>query len=333
MVSIVIPTRNRKNHLLKLLQSIEQQTIPPAEVIVVDSSDERSYHDEILNSFRKTRLLFLDSKPSVCIQRNVGINAAANEWVLLLDDDIEIERDYIETLTGYCSHHPECGAVAGRLMQLESGSWVDQYPPPSYFSLIYKFLFQLPVWGDVLDGQFMTGNEFLSGMLEKYYRSRGNTFTNAGWPLITDWSETFKTSIYSLGANLVRRDWLVKSPYDENLDENGIGDNYGVALGFPQEKSIHVLSSVRAFHHRASENRLGSDKTYFNRILALHYFISKSPRFTRATVYWFYWSLVGNALYFFFRGRFNFFSRTIKALMLMIRSMNPYFDKNVKRSQ
>jgi hypothetical protein len=40
----------------------------------------------------------------------------------------------------------------------------------------------------------------------------------------------------------VRRQWLIRSPFDEVLDPHGIGDNYGVAFGFPSK--IHVLNSA-----------------------------------------------------------------------------------------
>lgn len=325
MVSVVIPTRNRKHHIKKALASIENQSLWPDEVLIVDSSDDTTYQREILQS-AKLNVSFLSSEASVCIQRNAGIRAAKGDWILLLDDDIEIEDRYIETLVSYTSRNPECGAVAGRLMQLEGGEWVDQYPPPSYASLLFKFVFQLPVWGDIFRQDVFSGKIF-ANKVEEFYRKRGNSFTKAGWPLITSWQETFTTSIYSLGADLVRRDWLLRSPYDEILDKNGIGDNYGVAIGFPGSQSIHVLSTVKAFHYRADENRLQKHKAYLNRLFALQYFITRSRRFNHATIKWFYWSLIGNTLYFLTHGALGDAARTLKACTLMIAGRNPYMVK------
>lgn len=327
MVSIVIPTRNRKDHLRKALASIEQQTLLPNEVLIVDSSDEVAYHEDILRRFERLRITFILSEASVCVQRNKGIQAAEGNWILLLDDDIEIEVRYLEKLVCYCELNPQCGAVAGRLMQLEGGMWVDQYPPPSYRSLLFKFVFQLPVWGDVSYEKLFQSKMFLSKAMANFYRIKGNTFSRAGWPLITNWSQSFTTSIYSLGADLVKRDWLIESPYDELLDRNGIGDNYGVAIGFPGSCPIHVLSEVRAFHYRANENRLQKQKAYVNRLYALHYFIGRSDKFNEATIRWFYWSLIGNAFFFMTKADFSQMSSTIKALTRMVLGRNPYHRK------
>jgi glycosyltransferase involved in cell wall biosynthesis len=149
-ISIVVPTRNRKDHVITLLKSIALQEFPPKEILIVDSSDDCSYHAEITSAFSTMPLKFLISKPSVCVQRNVGIKAALYDWVLLLDDDIEIENNYLKSLSEYIQKNPACGAVAGRLLQKEGAVWVDQYPPDSVSGLIFKFLFQLPVWGDVI---------------------------------------------------------------------------------------------------------------------------------------------------------------------------------------
>jgi hypothetical protein len=67
---------------------------------------------------------------------------------------------------------------------------------------------------------------------------KGNHISKAGWPVISDFSgDYFKTPLYSLGASLVRRDWLLRSPFDEVLDRHGIGEHYGVIAGFPVTNS------------------------------------------------------------------------------------------------
>ena len=331
MVSIIIPTRNRKEYVYKVLYSIEHQTLLPDEIIIVDSSEDVSYQNGVIDRFRKLNVCFIQSEASVCIQRNKGIQAAKGDWILLLDDDIEIEKLYIEKLVQYCNRNPQCGAVAGRLMQQEGDVWVDQYPPPSYLSLLFKFIFQLPVWGHLSQDRFFSSRKFLARTMERYYRGRGNTFSKAGWPLITDWSDSFTTSIYSLGANLLKRDWLIQSPYDEVLDRNGIGDNYGVAIGFPGCRPIHVVSEVRAFHFRASENRLQKEKAYVKRLYALHYFIGRSSRFNKSTIRWFNWSLIGNAVFFLIRKDLPQALSTIKVLTQIILGRNPYVLKQKKR--
>jgi glycosyltransferase involved in cell wall biosynthesis len=333
-ISIVVPTRNRRDHLARMLLSVDEQSVAAKEILVVDSSDDTSYHSRIVSEFPSLPLKFIGSFPSVCAQRNLGIRSASCEWVLLLDDDIVLESNYLQELAAYINDHPDCNAVAGRLMQLEGKEWVDQYPPPSVRALLFRFVFQLPVWGEVQQNRRFQKNFFLRMIVMKYYVRRRNTFTLAGWPLITRWGNTFQTSVYSLGADLIKRDWLLKSPYSEALDANGIGDNYGVAIGFPGEHSIHVIDTTKAFHHRAHENRLRAEVSYYRRVLALHFFIRNSPRFGKRTLAWFFWSLLGNLFYFGIRFKTGYAFASIKAICLLLLRKNPYImrDKEMRLS-
>jgi glycosyltransferase involved in cell wall biosynthesis len=330
-ISVVVPTRNRKQHLFTLLNSVSKQTLSPKEVIIVDSSDDLNYHADIIEAYPSLNINFIPSEASVCIQRNIGIRAALHEWILLIDDDIEIEPEYLSVLMGHAGDFPECGAFAGRLMQMEQGEWIDQYPPPSVAGLIFKFIFQLPVWGDIMDAEEFQKPFFLRSVIRNFYETRGNTFALSGWPLITRWEHNFQTTVYSLGADLIKRQWLLDSPYAEILDRNGIGDNYGVALGFPGTRGIFVTEDVKAFHHRAKENRLEGAVAYYKRILALHYFISRSKRFDAWNLLWFFWSIIGNAFLFLFKGKVRLAMYSWKALALMLTGRNPYSLRDRKR--
>ena len=96
--SVIIATSNRKNELLRCLKSIEEQTVSPDEVIVVDSSDNPeelhslcTFHNGILMKYIYT------SDRSLTRQRNTGVNNSKGEIVFFFDDDIELD----EMLTNY----------------------------------------------------------------------------------------------------------------------------------------------------------------------------------------------------------------------------------------
>src|SRR6478609_6944196 len=137
-ISVVIPTRNRPERVRNALLSLARQTLPPAEVIVIDSSDEGFRDAKALEAeFQMLPLVTLSSAPSVCIQRNKGIEAAKSSWIFLCDDDIELPPDHFQHLADHVAKHPGCSAVAGKLRQLESGVWVDQYPPRRFLTVLY----------------------------------------------------------------------------------------------------------------------------------------------------------------------------------------------------
>ena len=97
-LSVVIPTRNRRESLLRLLQSLSSQKYQLKEVIIVDASDQEIDVAELQAMFKSFPIRYLRSIASVCSQRNTGIKTATSEFIFLCDDDIEITDDYLLTL-------------------------------------------------------------------------------------------------------------------------------------------------------------------------------------------------------------------------------------------
>jgi glycosyltransferase involved in cell wall biosynthesis len=89
--TIVIPTYNRARLLPRALASCFAQDFPGFEVVVVDSASTdgtpelvRSYDDP------RVRLIEEPTRRGVCPARNVAVDAAAGQWVVLLDSDDEM---------------------------------------------------------------------------------------------------------------------------------------------------------------------------------------------------------------------------------------------------
>ena len=88
-ISVVIPTCNRPDRLLSLLENLNRSTHPLREVLVIDSSDER-LGPEAFAGLDKLGVTYLSAARSVCVQRNAGIRLASAPWIFLCDDDMEI---------------------------------------------------------------------------------------------------------------------------------------------------------------------------------------------------------------------------------------------------
>lgn len=324
-ISAVIPTRNREYSIRTLLSNLKRQTYTLSEVIIVDSSDNKGYRENILKEFSSLPLHWIDSEPSVCVQRNKGIQFASSSWIFLCDDDIQIPDDYIEQLVLFIENHPKCNSVSGLFMQTENNDWVYSYPFKNFSSLLWAYIFKLSVWGSVDNLKVSNFLAPIYNYLCKYYKKLGNSLTDAGWPVLTQLDEPhFTTSTYSLGSNLIKKEWLKNSPYEEVLDPHGYGDNYGVALGFPMKNSIHVTHSTKAYNSKAAENRQENSVAYFRRLLALHYFLSTRKEFTLKNRIWFLWSLLGNQILFLVKKRSRLTRANYEAMKLIIKNKNPY---------
>lgn len=106
-ISIVIAIYNRKDELFELLNSLAFQTDKDFEVVIVD--------DGSLVDLRPTIELFKDrldiqylkkENTGPGLSRNYGVARAHGEWVVFLDSDVIVEKDYIQNLKINIITHP-----------------------------------------------------------------------------------------------------------------------------------------------------------------------------------------------------------------------------------
>ena len=85
-ISVVIPSFNRRHTLSRALDSVLAQTLPAAEIIVVDdgSTDETA---AMLSEHYPSVVCLKQANRGVSAARNLGILTAKSEWIALLDSD------------------------------------------------------------------------------------------------------------------------------------------------------------------------------------------------------------------------------------------------------
>ncbi len=123
LVSVVIPAYNTAEYIERCLQSITVQTLHDIEIIVVDdgSTDDTASRIEAHADPRLTLLSKSNGGPSSA--KNLGLDRARGEFVLLLDSDDWVEPPYLHDMTS--------AALAGDLDIIASDAFYD-YPgkPP-----------------------------------------------------------------------------------------------------------------------------------------------------------------------------------------------------------
>jgi GT2 family glycosyltransferase len=96
-ISAVIPLWNGRELLARLLATLDAQTEPPAEVIVVDngSTDDGP---ELARS-RGARVIAMGRNAGFATAVNRGIQEAVGEWIAVLNTDVELAPDYFARLS------------------------------------------------------------------------------------------------------------------------------------------------------------------------------------------------------------------------------------------
>jgi glycosyltransferase involved in cell wall biosynthesis len=115
--SLIICTYMRPEPLLKLLQSVQKQTLYPNEILIIDGSTNKNT-EEVLkeNQFKNLKYFLIDAQDrGLTKQRNYGIKKVSEtiEIVCFLDDDTILEPDYFENLVHTYNLFPEALGVGG----------------------------------------------------------------------------------------------------------------------------------------------------------------------------------------------------------------------------
>ncbi len=119
LVSAVITTHNRKEFLIKALQSALNQTYANMELFVVDdrSTDgTKEYIETMVRSLNDeyhipVNYIYNVSGGGGNKARNIGIAKAKGEYIAFLDDDDEWMKEKTEKQINYFNCHPDVGIV------------------------------------------------------------------------------------------------------------------------------------------------------------------------------------------------------------------------------
>jgi glycosyltransferase involved in cell wall biosynthesis len=86
-VSAIIPTYNRREQLFRAIESVFMQTLPVAEVIVVDDGSTDGTAEAVEQRYGARIRFFRQTNAGVSAARNRGIQESRGDWIGLLDSD------------------------------------------------------------------------------------------------------------------------------------------------------------------------------------------------------------------------------------------------------
>src|ERR1044072_7364265 len=117
-ISVVIPTFHRYEPLENTVRDLLCQTVPPKQIIIVDNTTllDRKEPDYLVSS-ALTECVYISSahEAKVNCARNEGLKAVTADFVVLLDDDMELSKDF---LANFLSVHAEgWDAVTGTIIE------------------------------------------------------------------------------------------------------------------------------------------------------------------------------------------------------------------------
>ena len=117
LVSVVTPTLRRPVEVAELLENLSRQTLLPYELILVDGAppDETGTEEVVtpLIDSLPYRCHYIRHGGGTAIQRNVGIDRASGQLIALIDDDIRLEPDFLDTIAAAFEREQKAGGIVG----------------------------------------------------------------------------------------------------------------------------------------------------------------------------------------------------------------------------
>jgi GT2 family glycosyltransferase len=113
--SVVVATRNRPEPIGNTLRSLNEQTMLPGIVVIVDSSDGRQTAEVVERLRESLRFAVAYQRTeirSAARQRNIGAERDASDIVLFLDDDVDLDRSCLAEILKVFESDP-AGRVGG----------------------------------------------------------------------------------------------------------------------------------------------------------------------------------------------------------------------------
>lgn len=138
LVSIYIPTKNRRNLLKRAITSCINQTYENIEIIVIDdhSTDDTWSFLELFSNVDKRIKIFqqLDNSKGACCARNLAIEKACGEWVTGLDDDDYFLPHRIDDFVKYARNNREASFLCSTSIEMnEFGFFATKKTEQEYY--------------------------------------------------------------------------------------------------------------------------------------------------------------------------------------------------------
>lgn len=260
--SILIPTCNRPGFVKSLLSSIDSQTRSPAEVVIIDQSDDdktKHVFEAWVPKGNVQKKYIFNKIKSLILARNTGIDAAGDfDLVAFIDDDVKLKPNFTEEIVKVFEQDAEEKFAGG--MGTFEGAQTKRH--------LLQQTFLMPCDGS---GKFhASGTQTVPYGLKEFKEVE---FLAGG---ITFW----------------RKKIIQENKFDERLTAYGTGDDVDVSYRISRKYKNFYQPKAVCFHDLTSPGRNSNYLYRKNWIQNFYYLAQKNGVSKKA----FAWCVVGHFL-------------------------------------
>ncbi len=267
--TVILCTRNRLADIQQCLPSLAQQTLAPEKLIIIDSSDEPIINTESFTSifnnkmFPNTHLIYKHTKPGLPYQRNVGVSLSSGDIIYFFDDDVLLQKNYLEQMHQVFTQNPAYGGGMGSVLDV-----------PAKQNNIDRFIRNI----------FLLQRDHAAGM-----------FTWSGMPTHAYGTSEFKTVQVLGGCCMAYRSFVFdKHQFDEQLNGYAYMEDCDMSARVAQDYQLffNPIAQLTHTHSPISRDSLVKNKAMYIRNYRYLFFKNFYSN-NRLKIVAYYWSILG----------------------------------------
>ena len=247
--SLIICTYMRPQALLKLLKSVEVQSLYPDEILIIDgSTNDDTKRTLVENSFQNLKYYKVsDEERGLTKQRNYGVEKIGGfiEVITFLDDDTILEKDYFYHLLKTYKLYPEALAVGGYInnevqwQQAEKGN-ADEF---CYDGWVRKegARFKLRKKLGLLDTT-------PPGWMPKFSNGRSVGFLPPS-------NKVYPVEQLMGGVASYRKEVFKEFTFSKYFEGYGLYEDADFSLRLAKKGKLYINTAAKLEHHHAAEGR------------------------------------------------------------------------------
>ncbi|MDT0686837.1 glycosyltransferase family 2 protein [Autumnicola psychrophila] len=249
--TLIICTYHRAKPLLKLLNSVEEQTLFPDQILIIDGSrDEETWKMLEGSSFSNLEYFKIpEENRGLTKQRNFGIRkvAKSSEIVCFLDDDIVLTPPYFENLINTYTEFPDALGVGGYI--IEEVKWERTENNELEFDE-----FQFSGWKRKLGSRNVLRKKLnlLSNEPPGYMPKAGNGFSTGFLPPS---GKIYPVEFFMGGVASYKKKLFKLVKFSEYFEGYGLYEDMDLCLRASQVGQLYVNTDAQLYHNHEEGGR------------------------------------------------------------------------------
>jgi len=224
--SIICATIGKYNQINKLCESLNRQIYKNFELIICDQN-KNNYNKNFIHIYKSLDIKFIKSKKGISKARNKGIKLSKGDFLIFLDDDIIVERNYLYKINNLLIKKRH-NIIAYNVVNLQKNTLLNYPKKNCYLNSTYQIFNSISSVSFVLDNKYrILFNENLGLGSKNIYQSGEETDFILRAVKKFDYKIYFKKSIRVIHQK-------IELPFFDELKKKFL---YGCGWGFVVKKN------------------------------------------------------------------------------------------------